>query len=457
MLSRIINEFMSIIFFWTRAPKFRLSTRSYIRIAVLLAMLAVLTHGCGEPLWDSETAEIYGLSYKYLDNAVNEISPPNEASSVTTSTAIYVTFNHPMDKGSVEENFSLTPSAPGTFHWTDRFHFQYVPQNELAHDTTYTIQILSQASDVHGKIMASTFSSTFSTPSDNPSVFKVDPADGEDKVSPSDDIRITFNEPVDRQSATLAFALSPAIPGVFSWDDSDRTLVYNPDTALSMGTVYTITISTAIKDLVGNHMDSTFTSSFTTLEAYETERPVIVSIATMDEVTIHVLFSEPLDRYSAELPQHYDIAGLGVTAAKLLTDEETVELTTYTQGEGLPYELVVNNIMDRVGNLILQNSTAPFTGIHPPNLLAAYPESNVRVRLQFTEKLDIPTATTAANYSIMPYATVIRAEILTSEAEVKISTSSLSSGASYTVRVENVKDVDGNSIRRENTAMFVGL
>ena len=315
MLSRIINEFMSIIFFWTRAPKFRLSTRSYIRIAVLLAMLAVLTHGCGEPLWDSETAEIYGLSYKYLDNAVNEISPPNEASSVTTSTAIYVTFNHPMDKGSVEENFSLTPSAPGTFHWTDRFHFQYVPQNELAHDTTYTIQILSQASDVHGKIMASTFSSTFSTPSDNPSVFKVDPADGEDKVSPSDDIRITFNEPVDRQSATLAFALSPAIPGVFSWDDSDRTLVYNPDTALSMGTVYTITISTAIKDLVGNHMDSTFTSSFTTLEAYETERPVIVSIATMDEVTIHVLFSEPLDRYSAELPQHYDIAGLGVTAA----------------------------------------------------------------------------------------------------------------------------------------------
>ncbi len=458
MIYRWINEILAIMFFWKIPPRIRPFYRvSPGRLISLLVLLLVLVNGCGEPLWDSETAEVYGLSYKYLDNVVKEVSPPDAAGSVNPSASIYFTFNHSMDKGSVEENFSITPAAAGSFHWTDRFHLQFRPGSDLAYDTTYTIKIMSQASNVHDQVMKATFSSTFSTPTGAPVVFSVSPVDAATAVSPSSDIRVMFNEPVDRQSATLAFSLSPAVDGVFSWVDDDRTLVFTPDNKLARGITYTIGLTTAVKDLLDNHLAAAFSSSFTTLEPYETERPTILSIATLDEITIHILFSETLDKVSAEMLRNYTITGLGIREASLLEDEKTVAMVTFIQGEGISYAMEINNIMDKAGNLITPNTKVSFTGIHPPNLLAAYPESTVRVRLAFTEKLDTETAIDASNFSLSPTASIIRSEVLTSETEVRLSTTTLSSGQEYTVRVENVKDVDGNSIRQNNTTSFVGL
>ena len=67
-------------------------------------------------------------------------------------------------------------------------------------------------------------------------------------------ITVAFNESMDIASVESAFSISPNITGSFSW--SQNTMTYIPDSSLSYGTIYNVTIGSGAMDLAGNIMAS---------------------------------------------------------------------------------------------------------------------------------------------------------------------------------------------------------
>ncbi|MDF1544342.1 MAG: Ig-like domain-containing protein [bacterium] len=96
-----------------------------------------------------------------------------------------------------------------------------------------------------------------------PSLASVFPADGAVDVSTGTNISATFSEPMNITSfSASSFAISPTIAGVFS--TAGNVVTFDPDNALSYITDYQITMSTELKDVAGNQLDTSFSWTFTT-------------------------------------------------------------------------------------------------------------------------------------------------------------------------------------------------
>ncbi|MDD1770608.1 MAG: fibronectin type III domain-containing protein [Methanomassiliicoccales archaeon] len=99
-----------------------------------------------------------------------------------------------------------------------------------------------------------------------PQVSQVSPANGATSVAVSGVIGVTFSEAMDKTSAQNAFTLESAssVSGTFTWSNGDKALAFTPSAALTYDTQYTVTISTAAKDVAGHALQSAFQSGFTT-------------------------------------------------------------------------------------------------------------------------------------------------------------------------------------------------
>lgn len=88
-----------------------------------------------------------------------------------------------------------------------------------------------------------------------------------------------------------------------------------------------------------------------------------------------------------------------------------------------------------------------------PQILGAEFVSNQQIEIRFNEPIDASTASVSANYSIHPGVTVLDAELI-SETIALLTTSVLENGTSYTIRVSDVLDVNGNALL-ENTEVVL--
>lgn len=96
-----------------------------------------------------------------------------------------------------------------------------------------------------------------------PTVTSRSPAAGATGVPTGTTVSGTFSEPV--QAGTIAFSVrsgGTSVPGSLSYDAASRTAMFTPAAALSLSTLYSVTVSGAA-DLAGNVMSST-SWSFTT-------------------------------------------------------------------------------------------------------------------------------------------------------------------------------------------------
>ncbi|MCL7413615.1 MAG: Ig-like domain-containing protein, partial [ANME-2 cluster archaeon] len=66
---------------------------------------------------------------------------------IPVSRRINVTFSEPMDQTSVESAFSISPVTKGTFSWNGNT-MTYLPNSNLAFETTYTVNIGTGAVDI---------------------------------------------------------------------------------------------------------------------------------------------------------------------------------------------------------------------------------------------------------------------------------------------------------------------
>lgn len=69
---------------------------------------------------------------------IKQYSPESQASSQDT---IHIEFNAPIDKGTVEERFSISPVVEGQFEWIGDRQLQFIPNLPLTPDQSYTVTL----------------------------------------------------------------------------------------------------------------------------------------------------------------------------------------------------------------------------------------------------------------------------------------------------------------------------
>jgi hypothetical protein len=97
-----------------------------------------------------------------------------------------------------------------------------------------------------------------------PRVTVTSPADGDSNVALDALVNVTFSEEIDPLTVTnFSFRIDNGVSGNIT--RGSKSASFEPDTSLSYGVTYTATLTSAITDISGNHMDANYDWSFTTL------------------------------------------------------------------------------------------------------------------------------------------------------------------------------------------------
>jgi hypothetical protein len=118
-------------------------------------------------------------------------------------------------------------------------------------------------SDFRGGISSAYFADTVSD-TWPPSVLSVVPGHGSLDVLPDTDIRITFSEPIDRQSLESSFSIFPPTAGAWNWSAESDSVAFEPLFPLLPDTTYHVEISSSVMDVSGIPMKDRFRWRFNT-------------------------------------------------------------------------------------------------------------------------------------------------------------------------------------------------
>lgn len=196
---------------------------------------------------------------------VTRIEPTNGSTITNYRPAIFVEFSEEMDKPKTEEAFIIegTHQPKGHFRWVgNRLYYDLVEDCRDA--TVYSIKVRSSAEDTNGNNLRNDASSSFSVGSDliKPVVISINPPDGSSVENPATPIVVTFSEPVRLESLYRGFSLSPYVSGDITLSNNGTVLTFTPYDPYIHGILYTVTLSTEISDIAGNHLRETTISIF---------------------------------------------------------------------------------------------------------------------------------------------------------------------------------------------------
>jgi len=229
-------------------------------------------------------------------------SPSVDASEVSVTEKISVFFSEPMNKKSVQDNFSLTAGESpltGTFSWNNELTTViFTPDHSLLEGSTYTIMLTDEITDLHGLSLVSNFIATFSTiTTSKPLITYRGPADKKSDVTVTTPVVVDFTEAINTSTVTTeTFRLllkGSQVPGSFEFLNEDSRVVFRPDADLAFGQIYTVTLNESIMDVSDTpqplDLQGTAATTFTTES--KPSSPVIYYIdppsgARGDKVTI---------------------------------------------------------------------------------------------------------------------------------------------------------------------------
>ena len=289
------------------------------------------------------------------------------------------------------------------------------------------------------------------TPPDN-----VKPQVVDVEISNSTLLVVEFNELIDQISAVNVsnYSISPSVTISNAAVDNSGMNVFLI-TSDHAGGNYTLSIS-GVKDLAQNTMTST-SKSYTYTPPDRT--PPVLTNAVIDGTSfVELIFNEVLDRTSAETVGNYTISpAVAVTQADLVNGNR-VYLKTAAHQSGQNYTVTVSNVRDEANNVIQAGSntatyTAPVVDNISPVLSSVEVLGAKSIRLTFSEAMDEASACQAGNYSISGIS-VQEASMDLSKRTIYLKTSEHQAGVQYTVEVQNVKDLAGNTVASAQSASY---
>ncbi len=257
---------------------------------------------------------------------------------------------------------------------------------------------------------------------------------------------LIFSEKVDKASAeTIAnYRINNGITITAASLEADQYTLHLTTSSHQPGT-YSLTVNN-VKDLAQNSIASNTSQSYQFI-ADDTTPPVIASVRILDQTHVDVIFSEDVEKRSAETITNYKIeTGITIYQAQLDQNNRMVHLVTSPHYPGVSYTLTVNNVSDRAPtpNYIATNSTQQYSYIENDTTAPTIYSVNIRnsnlVDVTFSEQVEQASAETAQNFRINNGVNVLVAILDINLKTVHLSTSSHQANMTYTVIVSNVLD-----------------
>lgn len=213
------------------------------------------------------------VSYSVAGYKSDSIQPavvsmqPVTSSTVSSSTPIRAVFSEEMDPLSLNGSTfivtdDLSNPVSGTITYANKTA-TFVPTSRMP-TGRYTATISSLAQDLAGNRLISNYVWSFNFDATTPTVVSTTPIMDATNVFPSAPISATFNEIVvnSYDGFKLKDAYNRPIAGHISYND--KTVTFTPDAPLVRDSTYTATLTTAIRDSLGNTLSSDYSWSFTT-------------------------------------------------------------------------------------------------------------------------------------------------------------------------------------------------
>ena len=303
---------------------------------------------------------------------------------------------------------------------------------------------------------------------------------------------IQFSEALDPatvSSATIKLSTVSgiAVAGTVAFGVNATTVVFTPAAPLAPSTSYVLTASTGVKDLSGNQLLPSFTTSFTTSQPIDETPPAIVGVTPANlsrdvpvNSAVTVSFSEALDaqsitsatltlsRLGAAAPVTATVSYNAIThVATLAPLEPLLSSTSYVVSVGTGVKDVVGNALSTPFSS--QFTTAAPVDNNPPTVAGFEPADGavniaalVIVRVTFSEamlasSLNATTVTLTNTIGGAAVAASIAYDVATNRLSITPITA-LALGTGYTVTVTTgAKDVAGNGLAANFVTRFTTI
>lgn len=386
------------------------------------------------------------------------------AARLATSTQLQIEFNEKLDVASAQTivNYTITPSVrilSATLN-TEKTVVTLSTDPHSAGTYTVTVKNVGDANTPSNYLSSAQLSYSYTPPDVTP------PTVAQVSLVGNNLLMVKYSEPVDRTTAEQIsnYSITPSVQILSAILDVTQTQVMlqtNPHPAGN----FTLKIS-GIKDLANvPNLIASNTSVTYSYTPSDVTPPGILSVTLHGATLLELVFTEALDRTSAETASNYKINnGIAVSSASLVGENlDRVYLTTSSHQPGQSYTITVSGIRDRATapNVmpvpVQVNYTYPYVDTTPPRLISAsLIGGNQFLELTFSEPLLRSSAEVPTNYNISNGIQVEKATLDASGTKVFLKTSAHTFGMTYTVTVRNVMDLatPGNVIGSENQAAY---
>jgi uncharacterized protein YvpB len=213
----------------------------------------------GEVISVSDSVEVDGIKFITAKEPLIDTFFPT-GTSVKPSDRIDVKFSEEMNRESVEENFVIEPAVEGEFEWKDDKNFVYQNTEDFQKDTTYKVKFIQGMKSKYDGIVETEALYEFKTVG-KVAIMNVSPSHGQTGVSEFTDIRMTFDQDIDKNSAASKLSITPGLAGNISWEGN--TLIFDTQQQLSFETNYTVTIEPGVQSVYGTPNDTKLSFGFT--------------------------------------------------------------------------------------------------------------------------------------------------------------------------------------------------
>ncbi|MBF0502918.1 MAG: Ig-like domain-containing protein [Candidatus Riflebacteria bacterium] len=430
-------------------------------------------------------------TWTFSTGAVPDTTPPTVASTDPASGAVSVAinktlvsiFSESMDSTTINTtNFTVigpggTPVS-GTVAYAG-LTASFTPATNLALNATYTATIKTGVKDLAGNPMAANYTWTFMTGA-APSVTNTDPASGAANVAANKKISTTFSNAMDSTTInttnyTLKGPGGVSASGTVTYDSVTKVATFTPTSLLALNATYTVTITTGVKDLLGNALAANYTWTFTTgaAPAVTNTDPASGAANVASNKKISTTFSNAMDSTTINTTNYTLTGPGGVSASGTVTYDAITKVATFTPTSlltlGATYTVTITTgAKDLLGNALAANYTWTFTTGAAPTVTntdpasgAANVASNKKISTTFSNAMDSTTINTT-NYTLTGPGGVSASGTVTYDAVTKVATftptSLLALNATYTVTISTgAKDLIGNALAASFTWTFTTI
>lgn len=199
------------------------------------------------------------------------VNPADSSTGVVINQNLSATFNMAMNPATINTNTFTLMQAGNNITGTISYNGNkagFNPSVDLSPNTEYTATITTAAQNTFGEGIATDYVWTFTTGAiAAPTVTLTNPADKDTNVAVNTVVTATFSEPMDPSTINdTSFILmdgAVAVTGVVTYNGLIAT--FTPSTNLDSNTLYSATISTNAKNIVGTSLSNNYDWSFTTV------------------------------------------------------------------------------------------------------------------------------------------------------------------------------------------------